>query len=360
MKTRIIGYDFARAFAIFGMVFVNFKIVLDSTTGNETLRFIVSLLEGRASALFVVLAGVGISLLTKTARLQRDASVITHKRLLLLKRGLLLIFIGLLYTPIWPADILHFYGFYFLIAAYFITVSDRMLWGASAVSCLAFVLLLFIFDYETGWDFSTLTYLDFWTFAGMFRHIFFNGFHPVIPWLAFIFMGMWLGRQDLSNLARRRKIALASGSIWVLTELASKSAIILVSQYLSHSHSYDDIISLLGTSIMPPMPQYIIAASSFAVLIVCFSIEVTEKYPTNPINTWLAHTGQLSLTLYVAHVIIGMGLLEALGLLNKQPVEIAIISAGLFCIVSIVFSHWWVNRYKEGPLERLFRKISDQ
>jgi len=84
MKTRIIGYDFARAFAIFGMVFVNFKIVLDSTTGNETLRVIVSLVEGRASALFVVLAGVGISLLTKTARLQKDASVIIQKRLSLL------------------------------------------------------------------------------------------------------------------------------------------------------------------------------------------------------------------------------------------------------------------------------------
>ncbi|OQY50001.1 MAG: hypothetical protein B6247_22260 [Candidatus Parabeggiatoa sp. nov. 2] len=226
---------------------------------------------------------------------------------------------------------------------------------------MAFVLLLFIFDYETGWDFSTLTYLDFWTFAGMFRHIFYNGFHPVIPWLAFIFVGIWLGRQDLSHLALRRTIALASGSVWVLTELASKASIIVVSQYLSHSDSYDDIISLLGTSAMPPMPQYIIAAGSLAILIICLSIEVTEKYPTNRMNTWLAHTGQLSLTLYVAHVILGMGLLEALGLLNnKQPIEIAVISAGLFCLVSIVFSHWWVNRYKEGPLERLFKKISEQ
>jgi len=358
MKDRIVGYDFARAFAIFGMVFVNFKLAMDSTIGSETLRFMVSLLEGRASALFVVLAGVGVSLLTNTARLQMDASVIAQKRKVLIKRGGLLIFIGLLYTPIWPADILHFYGFYFLIATGFIKVSDRILWVASAIFGLAFVFLFLVFEYETGWDFSTLNYLDFWTLEGMFRHIFFNGFHPVIPWVAFLFMGMWLGRQELGNNATRRRIAFVSGAIWTMTELGSKLAIMLASKSINNSLPKDDLIFWLDTSIMPPMPQYIIAAGSLAILLICISIEVTEKYQSNSIKNWLAHTGQLSLTLYVAHVIVGMGILEALGLLDKQPIEITIVSALGFCLSGVIFSHWWVKNYGVGPLEMLFKKIA--
>ena len=72
-NTRIIGYDVARAIAILGMVLVNFKIVMwDGETGPYWLAWLVSLLEGRAAAIFVILAGVGLSLLSQRARLAKD------------------------------------------------------------------------------------------------------------------------------------------------------------------------------------------------------------------------------------------------------------------------------------------------
>lgn len=123
MTQRVDGYDVARAMAIFGMVFVNFKLVLGSATGSPILYNAVTLLEGRASALFVVLAGVGISLLTRSSD---DIVFFSQKRVALFKRGALLVFLGLLFTPIWPADILHFYGFYFLLAAFFIHLAEKI------------------------------------------------------------------------------------------------------------------------------------------------------------------------------------------------------------------------------------------
>jgi len=64
---RIKGYDIARAVAIFIMVIVNFNIVLTRPESNGILSEFLNLLQGKGSALFVVLAGAGISLMTRTS-----------------------------------------------------------------------------------------------------------------------------------------------------------------------------------------------------------------------------------------------------------------------------------------------------
>ena len=62
-QTRVIGVDVARAAAVFGMVVVNFKTVMVvESAGPDWLVWMTGLLDGRAAATFVVLAGVGISL----------------------------------------------------------------------------------------------------------------------------------------------------------------------------------------------------------------------------------------------------------------------------------------------------------
>ena len=53
----------------------------------------------------------------------------------------------------------------------------------------------------------------------MVRHIIFNGFHPVFPWCAFLLLGMWLGRQNLTATIVRKKILVWCLSIWGITEL---------------------------------------------------------------------------------------------------------------------------------------------
>lgn len=146
MKERITGFDLARALAVFGMVIVNFKIVMNSETGSSLLMTFSKLFEGRASALFVVLAGVGVTLLTDKARKSSDSSLVFESRISLIKRGLLLVTIGLIYTPIWEADILHFYGFYFLIAAAIFMVNDKSLLWISAIMMIIFPILMLLFN----------------------------------------------------------------------------------------------------------------------------------------------------------------------------------------------------------------------
>jgi len=73
MNSRIIGIDVARALAVIGMVIVNFKVVLGEK-GQNWVKLLASVFDGKASATFVVLAGVGIALGTNSALRNNDLS----------------------------------------------------------------------------------------------------------------------------------------------------------------------------------------------------------------------------------------------------------------------------------------------
>ncbi|RMF27489.1 MAG: DUF1624 domain-containing protein, partial [Bacteroidetes bacterium] len=65
---RIPGIDLARALAVFGMVQVNFNLVFSSDAERDGFfQPLSQLLQGKAAATFVVLAGVGMALMTKRA-----------------------------------------------------------------------------------------------------------------------------------------------------------------------------------------------------------------------------------------------------------------------------------------------------
>jgi uncharacterized membrane protein YeiB len=356
---RQIGYDVARALAVIGMVVVNFKVVLGADkSGGDWLIRLVGLLDGRAAATFVILAGVGVSLLSRRAREQSDARALSAKRKTLIKRAAFLFCFGLIYAPVWPADILHFYGIYLLIGAVLLNASNRKLWLIATGLAVSFIVLLFFFDYDQGWNWKTLDYEGFWTLEGMLRHLFFNGFHPVIPWTAFLLVGMWLGRQDMTKPALRKKIIAWSLGAIVLAETASH---FLTNWMLARFPQADpvDIIALCGTAPIPPMPFYLLSAGGSALVVIVLCIAASEKFAAHSgIFKPLVATGQLALTLYVAHVVIGMGLLEVMGNLNNQSIIMAVFSAIFFFTAATAFAMFWRRFFKRGPLEWAMRMIT--
>lgn len=351
-QNRIVGYDFARSLAILGMIFVNFKIVMAGTNPSPNFfTSILNLFEGRAVAIFVVLAGVGLSLLSRHARVQENAQDQKNVRKSVWKRALFLFVVGLLYTPIWPADILHFYGVYLMFGAVVLFVPDRQLWWYSSTIVAGFIVLLFIIDYETGWNFDTLEYVDLWTLGGMLRHLFYNGFHPFFPWAAFMLAGMWLGRQDVGNPLVRQRILRWSVTIAVITELLSIGLISLF------ANAGEDVITLLETKPLPPTPFYMIASGATAFTIIILSIIVTEHFKNAKwIHPFIA-SGQMSLTIYVAHVLVGMGFLDMLGRLENHSSLFVFWYAVAFYALALIFAVFWLMKYKRGPLEMLMRSL---
>jgi uncharacterized membrane protein YeiB len=258
---------------------------------------------------------------------------------------------------LWPADILHFYGIYIAVGAVLIAAPASRLWGLAACFSVAFVLLLFVFNYETGWNWDTLEYSGLWTVDGMIRHLFFNGFHPVIPWTAFLLAGMWLGRQDLTNPRFRRRVLVLALTVAALSELASR---FLTRWALAGAGAdrVESIEAVFGTSPMPPMPLYLLAAGGVAFVAIALCVWLTERAPHARWQQPFVATGRLALTLYVAHVVLGMGTLDTLGRLEDQALAFSLLSTGLFCLGALVFSTLWLRKYPAGPLEALMRRLT--
>src|SRR5262245_23926632 len=92
---RIVGFDIHRPLPIPGMVAVHFSLVMAADRGGPGwLGVALGLLDGRAAATFVVLAGVGVTLISRRAVLSIDPHAIAGARKVLVLRGVFLLAVG--------------------------------------------------------------------------------------------------------------------------------------------------------------------------------------------------------------------------------------------------------------------------
>jgi uncharacterized membrane protein YeiB len=103
-----------------------------------------------------------------------------------------------------------------------------------------------------------------------------------------------------------------------------------------------------------------ITASSLAVFVITLSVYITEKYTDKLFIKQMISTGQLALSNYFFHVVIGMLAVQLIfgKLENAFSIEFTVAYACIFNILIVVFSHYWRSKYTRGPLEYLMRKIT--
>jgi uncharacterized protein len=348
---RITGYDIARSFALLGMIVVHFSLVMAADHNNPGwMATILGFLDGRAAATFVVLAGVGLTL-----RFQRAAASADVRRTLV-RRGLFLLVIGFLNLRIWQGDILRVYGISLLLAARLLNASNRRLLVGALAYAVGFVILFVLFDYEKNWDWNTLTYHYLWTPTGLFRNLFYDGFRSVVPWTGFVIFGMWLGRLDLRNVSVNNRVLLSSIGVVLIVEATSW---LCVWYLLAHPHGMDaeTIKALVGTQSMPPLPLFLLTGGGTAVAVIALCVRLATQWPT---RLWrpLVDTGQMALTWYFAHIILGLGTVVALGLVSTQSLPEAAGCGVLFFVLAVLISWLWKKVFRHGPLEWAMRKVA--
>ena len=355
-QQRIIGIDIARALAVIGMVIVNFKIAL-GTNGNHWVNEIAGVFDGKAAATFVVLAGVGIALMTNGSFREKKREEMKKKQVQLLKKAFFLFVVGVSYTWIWPADILHYYGVYMVFALFFMYLPLRQLLSSSLLIVFIFPTLLLVFDYEYGWDFKALSYWDMWSFNGFVRNLLFNGFHPVFPWVAFIIFGIWLGRQELSNSKVQRRLFTRALIAFVCIQLIS--ILLQTSMDRIVPNESESLGILFGTVPMPPLPLYMLNGASIATMIIIGSIWIGTNFEFSWWAQALKSTGQLALTFYVAHVVVGLGVIEIFGSqdFGEYSIGFSLGYALVFSLGCVLFAKVWLRNNEVGPLEYVMKRL---
>lgn len=357
MNNRVPGFDLARAYAIFGMFIVNFNTVFGSHKDESLLGKFLNLFNGNSSTIFVMLAGMGVALMTN--RNTYTAEEKKQLRSIVLKRSWFLFFFGLLLFLWWPADILHFYGAYMHIAALLLFANRKYyLWYAIAV-IIIFHLLLLIVPYESGWNFEAFVYTDFWTVRGFLRNTFYNGWNPVFPWLAYFILGMWLGRLQWNKATVKRNVFVTGLLIFIVLEALQIMA--------ANKMFAEDITFYMTADYLPPFLSFMLSTAGFGLMMIVTCLVIGEKFADARWLQWLTATGRMTLTHYVVHLTIGIFLLVLLtgkrftGTISEEavvsPLFIFLYSVAFF-VVSIIFSFYWNKKFKPGPLEMLMRKLT--
>ena len=357
---RIAGFDLARAIAIFGMVTVNFRVVLADSDGPEWLERLADQIDGRAAALFVFLAGLGISLLSAHSRASGEAAAIRADRLTLLKRALFLFIIGLAFRRIWEFDILHFYGVYLFLAALVLTVSNRMLIALGVVAAAIFPALYLVLPAQFGipfWDTTAAL-----TARDIAIDVFFQGYHPLFPWLAFLFAGMIIGRLDVGD-RHIRRLMLWGGIALALAAEAIAFALLGIGLLktllnIAPAIAIEPVADNFGTEPYPPMPLFVAVGIGWAMAVSSLCLSAGERWNGKVWLTPFIHAGQLALTVYIVHGSIAIWALDWIGLGGQHSTAWTLGYAVLFYAVIVLLATLWRRRFARGPIETVMRRLT--
>lgn len=277
---RIDGFDLARAIAIFGMVTVNFRAALASGETPRWLYLLAEQVNGRAAALFVFLAGVGIALLSARSRASGDRAAIRADRLSLFKRALFLFATGLGFRQLWEFDILHFYGVYLLAAALLLTAPSRVLAALGIALAALFPVLYYMVPSYLGipfWDTTSA-----FTVRDIAIDLFFQGYHPVAPWLAFLLAGMIVGRLDLADRAVRRRLLVGGVALALIAEAISAGLLELgwlkAAFDIAPAAIVEAAAEAFATDAYPPMPLFVAVGLGWAAAAIALCLSIGERF----------------------------------------------------------------------------------
>lgn len=367
---RIVGIDVARGIALITMAATH-MLPVHGPDGHLTLSGF--LFGGRASALFALLAGVSLAIVTggATPKAGRD---MTRARAIIAVRALVIGLIGLMLamTDTIVAVILAYYAVYFLIALPFLRLrastlmSLAVLWGVVSPQ-ISFWLRGMLPDPPRGQVDLIMIFTD---PASALNALLFTGYYPAFTWLTFILAGLAVGRMDLR--AKGTAIALAVGGLVVAAAAWLTSGLLLELFGVTTPWSTENgpvvfsgwEINNIGWYGTTPAgdPVWLLVAgphagttfdligvtgSALAVLGVCLLAMRTDllrkiAYP-------VAAAGAMTLTLYTIHVLV---LSFDVGDLGSRTYYLTHV------IIGLSIAPIWLSFFAKGPLEWVVHEIA--
>ncbi|MFI1945536.1 DUF418 domain-containing protein [Streptomyces virginiae] len=230
---RLAGVDAVRGLAVLGM----FAVHVGPGPEPEGAGYLLVAADGRAPALFTLLAGFSLVLAQRGQDPARRPAGWTHRWRPLLIRCALLAVLGLALASLWPGIlvILAFFAVYFLVAEPFTRLSTPVLTAVAAASVVVGPLLSFllgpVFGYEVSGRGLVPEAADLASWSGLGRvlvELLLTGAYPLATYFPYVLVGMALARLcdvRLRSVARRMAVwgtaaAVAGyGSAWLASHV---------------------------------------------------------------------------------------------------------------------------------------------
>ncbi|MGW5644610.1 heparan-alpha-glucosaminide N-acetyltransferase domain-containing protein [Saccharopolyspora sp. NPDC003752] len=395
---RLVGIDIARFFAVFGMFCIHFGVPF---AHGDVEVWIAQFSSGRSTALFTLLAGVSLAMMTGRSE-PPTGEALRRARIRIAVRALLLLVVGLALAKATAATgflltvIIPFYGLYFLLAVPFIRLRARGLLIAAVVAAAVGPQLSFVLRTWIAGDTPMRAIVDAVDLvdpahliadAGLFD-LLLLGFYPAASYLPLVLAGMAVGRLDLQSTKVRCWLA--------ATGLAVTTVGYQVSSWLVKTVGGVPQGQIEGT-VPIEHPEWLVAAAAhsgttfelldsggIALVFVAVCLELADR--TGRLLKPLAAAGSMALTLYAIHalvlawqIVVGgwplSGVPDTLAQLASMgpalPTDVPNMPAfprdghhpdgvvafvntympEVFLIFSIVFPLIWRRFFRRGPLE---------
>lgn len=366
------GIDLARGLAVFGMYAAH--VGPDPAVGGP-LGFVMELARGRSSALFALLAGFTLVLITgrphpRTGRAGRQAVA----RMVI--RSLVLIALGFALTALdTEVDvILAFYGLTFLAVLPLYRLRARTLALLAAAGALVMPQVLYVARLlidEDSWADTVVAWDPLARLGDTdgFMELLFTGEYPVLTWMSFMLVGMAVARLDLTRNAVRTQLVLTGGALAVLGYGGSWLALRLVpharasvaaatdgdsgaSAWWSDTVGYivDDTPAawLLVGAPHSQTTFSILGNTGVALLVVVLCVTATDRLQRfRRLATPVRAVGMTALTAYVLHILA----IREFGMADETGP--ALVDLLVHSLVAMLLATAWTRWFRRGPLEQL-------
>lgn len=370
LRERVHFLDIVRGFAMLGIIIVNYFLIVDSVKGfemasDDVLHNLVSLFaDGKFVTLFSFLFGVGFMIFMDRAaqRVESPNKLFARRLSILLGFGVLHITFG------WVGDILAFYAVTgFLLLAFYKRTPKTMLRWIIALIVIQFLTPVFTMLYNVinapkmpnfaefalSSHNSGLTYLesigarwaDMVTMVASSFPMIYSMFLMFLLGVYFVKMGFFNDMEAKKHIWKR---------IWIISTIAfliTQSSMLLGTLIPFENMLWMEISSVLGQN--GGLTGSMFYMSTLAMLF----LHVPQLRGALMIFT---KVGRMSLTCYLLHSIIGTILFLGYGFGLGDHIQ----SAGTFMmglavyVVLMIFSTLWLKRFKYGPMEFIWRKLT--
>ncbi len=370
-RVRLVGIDAARGLALIGMMSVH---LIDPATSDNDVSLAWALSNGTASALFALLAGVGIAFSTggrrpPTGRAWRAGALSLLTRAVII--GAIGLVLGYVVGVTDAAVILAYYGVLFALAIPFLRLSTRGLVVAAAAAALVMPLVSYAARSAidpVGASNPTLT--DLVTDPlGLMSRLTLTGVFPALVWISYLLAGMAVGRSLLSSRRVAGMIMLLGVALALASSLLSM-LLLTVGGLSSRLRSdalqtmdfevYQDTLTWGPSGTTPTnSPWWLVAMAphSGSPLDLAFTIGVALAVlgaclllgrGLQPLLLPLAAAGSMTLTLYGAHL-----------LLVAAPFPGGVLTWVGQVVLVVAFAVVWNRHRLRGPLEELVWRATD-
>jgi uncharacterized membrane protein YeiB len=337
--TRIEGVDAARGLALLGMIIVN----VGPVSPQSLLERLYLLPYGRASVLFVVVAGIGMGyLLNRQSERERWATV-TWRATLLFTGGVALQGLTDQINVILPT-----YAVLFLLAPLLWRLPTRVLLLSAGI-VLALVGPAIIVGHEMIRPAPhVLDPVMLGTRPWEAVHsLALTGPYPLASWTVPFVAGLCVARLDLTDTRILRRLAVGGGAVAVGAAAVSQVTYALIGPDADRGPW-----RLLTGAAHGQMPLWLASSIGGALAVVAVCSLIMRRSNRSRVLGWLVACGRLSLTFYVLHFVVLAPIKPEEGFSFEQGV---LISAALVAAV-ITLAVVWERMRWPGPLERLLRR----